>query len=373
MKILVIGMADSVHLSRWLSQFNDSEHEFRIVSSSPHRRIQPQLKDLLRGSKYSISIWSQVLSLPLWVADRFFSDWLRGSLIAMQAASFKPDLVHVLEFQNGGYAYLHSRSLSKAVQRARLLLTPYGSDIFWFQRFPTHLAKIRKLLEVADGISSECKRDEMLATKYGFKGHFGPRVPAFGAIDILKPEPDRSVRKTIAVKGYQNKWGQALLALKALESVSEQLAGYKVVLYSCNSETIKESKEFARRTGLEVIAHPKGALRNSEVLRIFQESAVYIGLSASDGISASMIEAMANGAIPIQSNTSCCGEWLEDKVGGYLTDFDDIDFVATKLLEIVRDESWQTQAALANYETLKTKLDPDRTRLAAIQTYKNLE
>ena len=373
MKILVIGMADSVHLSRWLSQFNDSEHEFRIVSSSPHRRIHSQLKDLLGGSKYSISIWSKVLSLPLWVADRVFSDWLRGSLIAMQAASFKPDLVHVLEFQNGGYAYLRARSLSMAVRQAKLLLTPYGSDIFWFQHFTEHLAKIRKLLAIADGISSECKRDEMLATKYGFKGQFGPRVPAFGAINILKPEPGRATRKTIAVKGYQNKWGQALLALKALESVSEQLAGYKVVLYSCNSETIKESREFANRTGLEVTAYPKGALPNSSVLRIFQESAVYVGLSTSDGISASMIEAMANGAIPIQSNTSCCGEWLEDKVGGYLTDFDDIDFVATKLVEILRDESWQTQAAVANYETLKTKLDPDRTRLAAIQTYKDLE
>jgi glycosyltransferase involved in cell wall biosynthesis len=373
LKILVIGMADSVHFSRWLSQFKDSEHEFRIVSSSPHRRIHPQLKELLKDSNYSISICSRVLSLPLWGADRFFSDWLRGSLIALQAASFKPDLVHVLEFQNGGYAYLRARSLSKAVQRAKLLLTPYGSDIFWFQRFPAHLAKIRKLLEIADGISSECKRDEMLATNYGFKGQFGPRVPAFGAIDILKPQPDRSARKAIAVKGYQNKWGQALLALKALESVSEQLAGYKVVLYSCNSETIKESKEFARRTGLEVIAHPKGVLPNSEVLRIFRESAVYIGLSTSDGISASMIEAMANGAIPIQSNTSCCGEWLEDKVGGYLTNFDDIDFVATKLLEILRDESWQSRAALENYETLNAKLDPYRTKLAAIETYKNLE
>ena len=43
-KILIIGMADSVHLARWLSQFIDQPIDFTIFPSSPHRRIHPLLK-----------------------------------------------------------------------------------------------------------------------------------------------------------------------------------------------------------------------------------------------------------------------------------------------------------------------------------------
>lgn len=369
MKILVIGMADSVHLSRWLAQFKDSEHEFRIVSSSPHRRIHPQLKELMELPNYSMSWLSRVLSLPLWILDRFASDRLRGLLVAMQASNFQPDLVHVLEFQNGGYAYLRATQFSKAIGRAKLLLTPYGSDIYWYQNEPSHLNRLKKLLALANGISSECRRDEVLAKKYGFAGALMPRVPAFGTVALLSPESDRSIRTAIAVKGYQNKWGQALLALQALESIADSLVGYEIILYSCNNETLRAARGFAQRTGLTVTAHGKGKLPNSEVLTIFQRSALYIGLSTSDGISASMIEAMANGAIPIQSDSSCCGEWLEDGVGGHLVKYHDVDRVSSLVLEILANKDWQHRAALANYDRLNLLLEPTATIRAAHETY----
>lgn len=369
MKILVVGMADSVHLSRWLAQFKDSEHEFRIVSSSPHRRIHPQLKELLELPNYSMSWLSRILSLPLWILDRFASDRLRGLLVAMQASNFQPDLVHVLEFQNGGYAYLRAVQFSKAIGKMKLLLTPYGSDIYWYQNEPSHLKRIKKLLALANGISSECRRDEILAKKYGFVGALMPRVPAFGTVGIVTPDPDRSNRRAIAVKGYQNKWGQALLSLQALEQIAGSLDGYEIVLYSCNSETLRAAKGFAQRTGLAVTAHGKGTLPNSEVLAIFQRSVLYIGLSTSDGISASMIEAMANGAIPIQSDSSCCGEWLEDGVGGHLVRYHDVNRVSTLVLEILANQDWQQRAALANHDRLSVLLEPNATIRAAHRTY----
>lgn len=101
-RILVIGMADSVHLARWLAQFSTSEYTFRIVSSSPHRRLHPGIKRLLlEGSKFHIGTISRFLSLPLWMADRLFSDFFRGILIAFEANRFRPDLVHILRLKMG--------------------------------------------------------------------------------------------------------------------------------------------------------------------------------------------------------------------------------------------------------------------------------
>ncbi len=372
MRILVIGMADSVHLAKWLKQFSNSGHVFEIVSSSPHRRVHPILKDLLKSSaSYRLHWISRLLSLPLWVGDRVLRDWLRGSLIAWRSRSFKPDLVHVLEFQNGGYSYLRATQLTKSLD-VPLLLTPYGSDIYWFQQFPEHLVKIQKLLRRADGISSECQRDELLAREYGFQGKFGPRLPASGGMNLLLSRSQNQIRTRISVKGYQNHWGQALVALKCIEDLAEVLQDFEITLFSCNRKTLKAASRLSAKTGLKVTAFGKGALKNDQVHRILSESIALVSLSKSDGVPASMLEAMANGAVPIQSNTSAADEWLEHDHGGFLVKWDDVDTIKEKLLYIVNNPQFRESAAERNFERLKSSIDSQMSRELALQTYEML-
>jgi len=113
----------------------------------------------------------------------------------------------------------------------------------------------------------------------------------------------------------------------------------------------------------------KGALAHEEVLKIFSSSLVYIGLSKSDGISASMIEAMAQGAVPIQSRTSCGEEWLEDGIGGYLVDFDDPQGIAEILAHLISDSGLVRRAQISNRSTLEQKLDKGQIRARVLQTY----
>jgi glycosyltransferase involved in cell wall biosynthesis len=44
---------------------------------------------------------------------------------------------------------------------------------------------------------------------------------------------------------------------------------------------------------------------------LFRRSRVYVGASRSDGISTSFLEALNYGCYPIQTNTSCAGDWIE--------------------------------------------------------------
>jgi glycosyltransferase involved in cell wall biosynthesis len=372
MKVLVIGMADSIHLAKWLLQFSDSDISFRVISSSPHRLVHPKLNELLQNPNFSMNWVSRCFSFLLWLGDRILSDRLRGALIASEIASFKPDIVHVLEFQNGGYAFLRARELAKATPGYKVLLTPYGSDISWYQNYPNHLRKLQKLLSMADGLSSECRRDELLAAKHGFSGIFLPRIPAFGSIHLVPPNPNRAHRNCIAVKGYQNKWGQALVALEALASIAPQLKDLTIEIYSAEGKAISAAKTLHKKTGLEVKIHRKHAMTNEEVLDLFSRSQVYLGLSKSDGISASMIEAMSRGAIPIQSDTSCCGEWLDDGIGGHLVKFDEVDVIASKVSKVISDKQFQVRAANHNYETLNIKLYAANNQNAALETYKLL-
>jgi glycosyltransferase involved in cell wall biosynthesis len=51
-------------------------------------------------------------------------------------------------------------------------------------------------------------------------------------------------------------------------------------------------------------------MSHKQVLEIFAKSIIYVGLSESDGIRISMLEAMAMGATPVQTSTACCDEWF---------------------------------------------------------------
>lgn len=374
MRVLVVGMADSVHLGRWLEHFERSEHSFLLFPSSPHRKVHPKIQGLVARNplKFQIPSLMRTLALPLWLLDRIFGNWTRGLLLASYASRFSPDLVHVLEFQNGGYTFLKAMRVNKTLSTFPLLLTPYGSDMYWFMRFKKHEKRLRLLLEGANAISCECKRDEGLATSLGFRGRFLERVPAFGNISRpLEVGSDES-RNIIMVKGYQNKWGQAKHAIRAIKIASDSVRNYEIHFFSCNLSTIWRAWFLAFRYKLTVRTHPKGALSHEQVQQLFARAVVYIGLSRSDGISASMIEAMANGAVPIQSNTSCCDEWLTNGVGGYLVDYDDWTGVANYLVSTLSSPVFRAEARKQNYSDLLLKLNPSSTQQAVLETYDGL-
>ena len=381
-RILVVGMADSIHLARWLMQFKDKGYLFRLVSSSPHRRIHPLIKGMLAEGKASgieISIpWvSAKLSLPLWLLDRFTGDLFRGLLVRREIKRFKPNLVHALELQNAGYSSAVAyRWLAKGKQ-PKLLITNYGSDVYWFRRFPSHMKKLRELAAFADAFSAECVRDTALAKEIGFDGIFMETMPNSGGITLDEEAIAAEVqaapgRKTIAIKGYQNVWGQALVALKAIEYLAPELQDFRIEMFSCNSKTIKEAQCLRRTTGLEIITHKKHTLSHSEVLAIMLMSIAYIGLSKSDGISTSMIEAMSQGVIPIQSDTSCANEWIRSGQDGFLVGFDDWQSVADGLNKILNNPGFVHDAKTRNYRTIREKYDANRLSEIAHGYYQKL-
>jgi len=316
-RIFVICMLDSIHSARWLAQFKDEDIQFLLFPSSPHRRIHPQLDNLLRlesVARYQVVPFGRFFALPLWFLDKFVDNFFRGKLASIFIRTFQPDILHALELQNAGYVAL------KALEKAKppglsVITTNWGSDIFWFQRYPKHKSKLKRLLKLSDFHSAECNRDLRLASDLGFKGTFLPVIPNAGGFSTETLSRDVSTtasRKVIAIKGYDGWAGRAKVALKAVSGMVEELQQYELTLYSTNLTTKIKAKQVEKKTGLKFRIHGKGALSHDEMLELFAKSKIYIGLSQSDGISTSLLEAMAMGAIPIQTSTSCCDEWFGD-------------------------------------------------------------
>jgi glycosyltransferase involved in cell wall biosynthesis len=317
-RIVLVAMVDSIHVARWISQFPASYYKFYVFPSTPNRRIHPDISRM-KSDQGNIEIYpfGGLLSLPLWGMDLIFGNRIRSAFLQALIRRVKPEFVHALEFQHG--AYLADQALRAGNLKETFIATNYGSDIYWFQQFPKHLAKIKSVLERADRYSAECERDVQLALGYGFKGQVLPVIPNAGGIpekyaqmEVLPP----SERKLIMIKGYDGWVGRATLAVKALPLIKDQLAGYGIIFYSCNGKTLRAIRKMNRESGIKVTAYPKKKLSHSQMMEMFSRALIYVGVSLSDGISTSMLEALAMGAYPVQTNTACTSEWFKPGAGG---------------------------------------------------------
>ena len=307
-------MADSVHLARWLSQFIDQPIDFTLFPSSPHRRIHPILKNLLASTSQQMTVTLKPpsmkwLALPLSALDIPFNNYFRSHLLRRLITDQKFDLIHVLELQHAGYLLLGTKL---APNLPKVFITNWGSDIYWFQQFPKHKQKIVQLLNIASFYSAECQRDIEIVRQLGYTGKTMPVIPNSGGInmdEIPKDSLPPSQRKKIMIKGYTGFVGQALVAIKACELAADQLHGYEVVIYSASLKARLRALKLKHVHKVRVTILKKRTPHH-EMLKHFSEARVYVGISLSDGISTSLLEAMATGCYPIQTNTSCANEWV---------------------------------------------------------------
>ena len=138
-KVLIVAMADSVHTGRWISQFDGEAINFMLFPSTPHRRVHSLIKQRLDQqieTKVRMSKWMSWAALPLGIADLVFANFFRAKLLSREINKFQPDVIHIMETQHAGY--LTDRALTAVKSKPRVILSIWGSDLFWFQRFAKH-------------------------------------------------------------------------------------------------------------------------------------------------------------------------------------------------------------------------------------------
>lgn len=336
-----------------------SKYQVRIVSSSPHRRIHPLLREVLDASKNqadaSISFTSRYFSLVLWLLDRrwLLSDHLRSSILAQDIKTFKPDVVHAFETQNAGYLMLQRlRQIRKL--GAKTVLSLYGSDLSWFSKIPHHLRKITTLLPAVDALHYECSRDAKLSKAFGFRGLLLPQSPAAPSIANAPSIETYWERPYILVKGYQNKWGRGANLIRAIHEARNLLGDKKIIVISAESNVPRLARKLLRKKGIEIQVYKKNTLSHEQVLDFLSKSEIYMAASMSDGLPATFIEAMYCGAFPIQTASSCVGEWAQDGQNTFLIqDPNSVAEIASKLNEALASSDLRTKARQANFELAK--------------------
>jgi len=377
-KVLVVCMFDSIHAGRWLSQFTDQNIDFLLFPSKKFKKIHPKLIGLI--SVNSLATFSVVhpikiirilgyLDFAIFVQFAKFAGLnLRAKYLKRILGKKQLDFVHALEIQGAGY--LCDEAISE--KKFKFILTNWGSDIFYFQHLPEHLPRIKSALVKADLYSAECNRDYKLAMDLGFKGTQLPCIPNGGGFlesEILNIGIPTSERKNIVVKAYGGTFGRGDLAIQAVATVLADNNDLTAYFYSVTDDLIKSVTALVERFGDRVnYSTTKAPISHEELSYIFEKSRIYIGCSISDGISTSFLEALTKGVYPIQTNTSCAGEWVDKGVFASIIQLDK-ELIQLELQKYISENTMLDLATKSNRTIAITHLNWAAVREKALEFY----
>ncbi len=387
MRILFVAMSDSVHTARWISQITDQGWElylFPVQQRYPH----PLLRDITvfganarRASYLDKSVrYLRRSSVPFyWDVQEsrirhHLSNKHKERALLRAIKRIKPDMIHTLELQHAGYMTLNVKKKYPG-EFPTWIATNWGSDIHHYGTMAAHEQPIREVMQNCDYYSCECRRDIQLARNMGFQGQVLPVWPNAGGMKIKRAANFRqpgpaSGRKAIILKGYQGHFGRALVAFQAFRLCQKMLKDYTIIVYSASEETSTAARQFRDETGIAVHIAPRST--HEEILSLFGKARIYVGLSISDGISTSLLEAMVMGAFPIQSCTACADEWITEGQSGLIVPPEDAAQIASAIRRALADDALVDRAAAINARTAAERLDYYAIKPQVIRMYREI-
>lgn len=386
-KVLFVSMPGVTHAAQWVSQLRATKWDVHFFPSHSPCNYIDTFRDLTIYSKQKLPHCPKAKGItvksiiPLFshrllkLSERAFPDrfdlprWLARTI-----DQTKPDIVHSMEIQRGAYLVDEAKKHLKTTM-PKWVVTPWGSDLYLYRNLSEHVEKLKSVLAQCDYFWPECQRDYQFATDLGFKGKQLQAVPASGGfqseLNDIDTSPVPSQRKTIMLKGYQSFSGRALNAFTAMKSCKELLQGYTIVLYLSSHAMDVAAELFSKETGIPVktLRFP---LPHEEILSHFANARIHIGLSISDGLPTSVIESMALGAYPIQSDSCCANEWIENGKNGSLIPAEDVPSIAEAIKRALSDDALVDQAATQNKTIASEQFGYDKIRAKVLKIYDSI-
>jgi glycosyltransferase involved in cell wall biosynthesis len=404
MRILFVANVWSIHAARWISQISDQNwnihifptrdlsinpifnnvvvHDINIRQIGLPSRVRTPGANYIRAyirkvaKKVNIELPGitrpDVPDITDFNALDVYSK-IQGRRLAALIARIKPDIIHSLQFQFDSYPTLEARKIF-GEKFPTWIVANWGADIHYFGDFPDHAKKIREVLANCDYYSCECYRDSELARKFGFQGEILPIIPNTGGYNLrriqeLKQKGLTSERKLIALKGYKDWVYRGLVGLEALGKLKNLLIerDYKVCIY-IGGTVMKEKAEYLG-VPFEMIPYSP----HEEILKLHGHARISIGLSMSDAVSTSFLEALVMGSFPIQSNTSCADEWITNGETGFLVPPEDPILISEAIEEALTNDYLVDHAAIVNEQTIKNRLDQMKIKPTAVKFYTDIK
>lgn len=376
MKILFISM-HSIHVIRWIENLKDTDIElywFDVLGKGKLETLDSvcQFTDWkqrkirhIKGEYFINKKLPFLYNILLPFLEITANEKLKQIINEIQ-----PDVIHSFEMQSCSYPIL--KTMNK-FPKLKWIYSCWGNDLFFYKNIRSHKIKIIKILKRVNYLHTDCERDFKLAQQLGFLGKHMGVIPG-GAGYKLEALKDYKLpvdeRKTILIKGYQNKFGRGLNIIKALEKLQIDINDYNSVIFGAHKEVI----EYIDKYQLPFQIYHRHELTQDKLLEIMGKSLVYIGNSISDGMPNTLLEALIMGVFPIQSNPGGVTEEIicHGENGFLIENPENIDEIENLIFQVISNPLMIKKATEINIDLANKKFAFKANKIKVIGIYEDI-
>ncbi|WP_282069509.1 glycosyltransferase family 4 protein [Olleya namhaensis] len=306
MKILTVAIPNH-HFFQWVNQLENAGHDvywFDVTDGGPKSsKIEwvTQLKNWKLKWDFPFRTTIKKRLPKLYKNIQKVNENSVSSAFHKALESIQPDIVHCFEMQLAGLPILSIMEQNKTP----FIYSSWGSDVFYFEQLGVSKSGLQRFYNRVNYLITDCNRDYNLAMQNGYVNQFLGVFPGNGGltIDDSKINPFDK-RPLILIKGYDDGVGKASKVLDALLLMSKVLLlNRHIVIYSADDNIKQQIEASAKLSSLNITVYSRyNFVDNTDLLSTMGQSCIHIANSISDGMPNALLEAMAMGCFPIQSN-----------------------------------------------------------------------
>jgi glycosyltransferase involved in cell wall biosynthesis len=115
-----------------------------------------------------------------------------------------------------------------------------------------------------------------------------------------------------------------------------------------DGEELKKLKKLAKKLNIENKVNFIGRIPNTDLPELLQKSNIYLSMPITEGVSASLFEAMASNCYPIVTDIPGNQSWIKHRENGQLITIDDFEMLANEILWAFENKEIRNTAVLSN-------------------------
>lgn len=331
--------------------------------------------------KYTILplIWQSLLFFPraikLWSSLGYYSFKIRLRSFIKYNSLVRINKIDVIHFQ----WIVSSEEINWAGRffKAPVIISARGSQVTIYPiTIPGYADKIRMSLKAADHIHAVSKSMAQACVGFGiepykiFVNYNGIDTRKFTCknreVKISSNEELRLISTGTLMwrKGYL--W-QILLVKKLTDR------GLKVKLEIIGDGPDRQGLEYTvKRLDIDGTVVLAGQMGHDDVIKHLQESDIYISTSAAEGLSNSVLEAVASGLPVIAFECEGMNEVIEDGFNGFIIPFGDIDTMAEKIIILNNEKILLNTLGNNGFRLASEKFDSGEMVIKMVDFYKKI-
>jgi len=193
-------------------------------------------------------------------------------------------------------------------------------------------------------------------------------------IDIARFSPDESVARvprSLVVTRNLNRWYRIDTIIRAVALARKELGDVTATIAG-EGDFADGLREVADESGVGDAVEFPGRVPHAELPGLLRRRSLYVSAVRTDGVSASLLEAMATGCFPIVCDNAANRHWVENGVNGLLVAGDEPERYAEAIVAAMRDDELREKAARLNRSIVEERADSTKNMRAIERAYEGL-